>query len=643
MPGLTDLDAEIDLVMLGVGDSALPEQMHDAASIGARSAVVYGSAHGHELRHRIATTARDAGMALCGAGCMGFLNVRTGLRALGYLERADLRAGPVSLITHSGSMFSTVLRTRQRLSYDLAVSSGQELVTTTADYVDYIVTEGGTRVLALILETVRDGRRLRESLHRARSHDIEVVILATGGSPAGSAMVAAHSGAVAGDFATWDALCADLGAVRASDLAECADLIELLANPRRTAHAGGRGLATAHDSGAERTMTVDLATQIGTPLADLTPETRSVLAEHLDEGLEPTNPLDIWGAGRNTRALFRNCLHALSDDPSVGATALAVDLVPEYDGDTDYADAVVDVASATEEPIVVLANLASAIDPNVAHRLRGAGIPVLEGTRSGLFALRHLLDAPERRCAAILPDVHVNPARAARWRGRLGTGVPIGVDEAVALVEDYGIPQPPTLTARTAAQVRAAAEDIGWPLVLKTADPGIAHKSDVGGVVVGIDDHDELAITYADMARRLGPLVSLHAMAAPGVELSVGVIADDQFGPMVVVAAGGVLIEVIGDAATALPPIDADRARDLVNRLTIRRLLDRHRGRPGVDREALGKLIVAVAQIAIELDGTFEAIEFNPVIARPAGVVAADVLISPRTPSHQDRTAACLD
>ena len=193
-------------------------------------------------------------------------------------------------------------------------------------------------MLALVLETIRGGDRLRWSLRRAREAGIEVVLLPVGHSPLGSAMVAAHSGAVAGGSATWEALADDVAGHLVADLAELGDTLAVLASTRRPRP--GTGIATVHDSGAERSLVADLAHSLDVPLRrrSARPPSRP-LADRLDEGLVAENPLDVWGGGADTRELFADCLATMAADPAVGVTALAVDLVPEYDGDTSYPDA----------------------------------------------------------------------------------------------------------------------------------------------------------------------------------------------------------------------------------------------------------------------------------------------------------------
>jgi acyl-CoA synthetase (NDP forming) len=643
-PSLADLPEAVDLVLLGVPDAALAEQLSLAARRGDRSAVIFGGAYEITagtagLRARLAGTAHAAGMALCGAGCMGFVNVAYGLRAVGYVEPDPLPAGPVALITHSGSVFSALLRSRRGLGYTLAVSSGQELVTPAAAYARYALSLPQTRVLGLVLEAIRDPVLLQQVLAAAAAADIPVVLLTAGSSAAGREMVAAHSGALAGQDGSWEALAGAYGVHRVSDFGEMADTLELFAIGRRVIRpapappspaagaagplGAGAGIATVHDSGLERAHVADLADELGVPFAAIGDATKERLAGVLDPGLEPANPLDMWGGSRDAERQLTESLAALADDPAVAAVALAVDLLTEFDGDRSYPLAVNAAALRTGKPLAVLANIAAAVDPEAAAWLRQAGIPVLESARNGLLALRHLLDHAARPPRADPPPT--DAARRDHWARVLAQGGPDG-PVLLDLLRAYGIAAARACPAGSADGALAAAAEIGYPVVLKTGQPGIAHKSDAGGVVLGIRDPAGLAAAYAGLAGRLGPRVLVCETAGPGTELALGITRDPGLGPLVVLGAGGLLVEFLADRAVALPPVDAAQALRMLGRLRVAGLLAGVRGRPAADTRAVAGAVVAVSAIASELGDHLEALDINPLICGPDGAVAVDVL-----------------
>jgi acyl-CoA synthetase (NDP forming) len=651
-PSLADLPEPVDLVLLAVRDDALEPQLRLAAGRGDRAAVIFGNAHekpAHEvlgfpdgqphppgltLRQRLAGIARSAGMELCGAGCMGFINVSHGLRAIGYTEASPLPPGPVALVTHSGSVFSGLLRTRRGLRFSLAVSSGQELVTAAPAYLDYALDLPETKVLALVLEAMRDPGRLRRVLARAAERDIPVVLLTVGNSASGQLMVAAHSGALAAADGGWEALSRAYGVHRVGDLAEMADTLELFAIGRQAparACAEPAGIATVHDSGLERAHTVDLADELKVPFAPIGSATTTLLTELLDPGLLPTNPLDVWGTGADTRELFAASLTALAADPRVAAVALAVDLVRELDGDRSYPLALGDAAARTDKPLAVLSNLGSAIDHELAAELRGQGIPVLEGTRTGLLALRHLLDQarPAARADGYPAPLVTDPARQARARRLLAAGQAGGAP-LLAMLREYGIATMAAEPASDAEGALAAAEAIGYPVVLKTDEPAITHKSDVGGVLLGIKGPAALAAGYADLAGRLGPRVLVCQTAPPGPELALGIARDPGLGPLIVVGAGGILVELIADRAVALPPVDDALAAELVAGLQVSKLLAGVRGAPPAALGPVLQAITGMSQLACELGDELEALDVNPLICGTAGAVAVDALAIPR-------------
>ena len=624
VPTLADVPEPVDLVLLGVPDAALVPTLEQAAARGDAGAVVYGPAY--LLREEVVAAAGE--MAVIGGGCMGFVDTTTGVRAIGYLEREPLPTGPIALVTHSGSVFSALLRTHRRLGFSVAVSSGQELVSTTPDHLAYALSLPETRVIGLVLETMRDAPRLEACLAEAAARDIPVVALTVGTSVQGQALVDAHSGAIAGSDAGWEALFTAYGVHRCTDPADLTDSLEMFAIGRRPLAGSGRGLATAHDSGAERVLVADVAERLGVPFASLAPATLTRLAALLEPGLEPTNPLDVWGSGADTERLFGEALATLADDAAVGAVALAVDLVEEYDGDESFPRALETLLERTPKPVAVLTNLPSAVDRAAAARLRDLGIPVLEGTTSGLRALGHLLASPPRP----RPAPTVDDARQERWRERLRAGSALDAAEWAALLSAYGIGVVGGETAATTDEVAAAAERLGWPVVLKTDEPGIHHKTEAEGVRLGIADADALAAAYDDLATRLGPRVVVQRQAS-GVEVALGIVRDPLLGPLVVVAAGGTLVELVAERGVALPPLDHDIALDLVRGLRVSRLLDGYRGSAPADVEALADAVVALGQVAVELGEHLDGLDLNPVMVGPAdsdqGALVVDALVLP--------------
>jgi acyl-CoA synthetase (NDP forming) len=632
-PTIADVGEPVDLVILGVANALLEDQLRAAAAAGAGSAVIFASCYEPPredvppLTHRLAGIADEAGMAVCGGNCMGFANIADGIRALGFYEPKVLEPGGLVFISHSGSAFSAMLHNGRGLGFDLAVSAGQELVTTAADYLAYALEREGTKVLGLFIETVRDPARFERALERARERDVPVLAMKVGREALTRRMISAHSGALAGEDGAYEALFEKHGVLRVETLDEMADALALFASGRR---AGPGGLASVHDSGGERALLVDTAARIGVPLARISEGTTRRLAGLLEEGLDPVNPLDFWGTGRDAREVIVGSMRALLDDSDTAALAFSVDLTTEDSPDMGYIGTATEVFPETDKPFAMLSNFSSGIDRSDVRQLEAAGIPVLEGTATGLAAFRHLFAYRDHR--ALPPIAASSPASGEareRWAGRLANGEPFDEVEGLELLSDYGVPVVPALRASALDEVRAAGGRLGWPVVLKTAAPGVQHKSDVGGVRVGVADERELERAYEDLSA-IGPRVTVARMAPPGVEVALGIVRDAQFGPLVLVAAGGVLVEVLGDRRLAMPPVDEVRAMRLIDRLRIRPLLDGVRGGPAADVGSLAGALVGLSMLAADLGERLDALDVNPVICGPDGCLAVDVLVIPR-------------
>lgn len=625
----------VDLAILGVGNGKLEAILRSAGRSGARSAVICASGHAVEgepapqLPERLQAIAGEYGMAICGGNGMGFINVERRVRATGYSQDPGLLPGPVTFLTQSGSSFSALLRNRRGIRFNVAVSGGDELVTTMAEYLEYSLALESTRVVAILMETIRAPERFRRALELAAARDIPVVALKVGHGEYARRMVTAHSGAIAGEDAAYEALFEHAGVLRVRTLDELVDTVELLC-AGRVAAAGG--LATLHDSGGERTHLIDVASACGVPLAVISETTKARLADVLGPGLPPVNPLDAWDTSGTAHEVFTKCLQALHDDPDTALVAFAVDLVADERDDV-YPAVALDTAAATTKPFAVLCNLRSAIDQDKANVLREGGIPVLEGTETGVRAIGHLLarrDFRLRRLTGIEPPT-VDSRRAEYWRARISSGQ-LGEAAAMDLLAAYGIPTVRCVEVGDRESALEAAATIGWPVALKTAAPGIAHKTERDGVRLDLADETAFRRAYDDIASRLGPRITVAAMIPPmpgAVEMHLGIVVDGQFGPLVVVAAGGLLVEALDDRRVAIPPIGVDGAHAMIARLRISRVFDGLRGRPPVDRIAVASALSALSALAVELGDVLEAVDINPLIAGPQGCMAADALVIP--------------
>lgn len=631
---IDEVPEPVDLAVIALANAQLEATLRACADAGVGSAVIYASGFEEPrpdtppLTERLAQVAREAGMPICGGNCMGFVNVERGLRATGWEEPAELPPGGITFVSHSGSAFAALMHNDRDLRFNLLVSSGQEFVTTTSDYMAYALGLESTKAIGLFIEAIRDPAGFRDAMRVAHERDVPVVVLKVGREAFTREMVTAHSGALAGEDGAYEALFEAEGVHRVESLDEMADTLALFVAGRR---AGPGALATAHDSGGERAMMVDAAAAVGVPLATLGPEATSTLESLLDEGLLPINPLDFWGTGRDAGEVITGSLRALVRDPNVAALAFGVDLVTDDADEEGYFSCFLNAWPETDKPMAMLSNFAGGIDRTDVGRIYAAGAPALEGTLTGLAAFRHLFDHRDHRALPPLPATSpVADDVRERWLARLATGGAFSELEGLALLGDYGVPTVRALPAESPHEAIAAAADIGYPIAMKTRAPRIQHKTDAGGVLLGLADAQDVDDAWHDLAERLGAEVTVAAMAPAGVEMALGVVRDPAFGPLVLVAAGGILVEVLHDRRLGLPPLDEVRARRLIDRLRARPLLDGVRGAPPSDVAALARAVVGLSWLAHDLGEHLEALDANPVICAPDGCVAVDALVIPR-------------
>ncbi len=626
LPSLAAIGRPVDMAILSVANAGLEKMLVEAAKAGTRAAVIFASASlpdDPKLGERLAAIAREAAMPICGVNCMGFYNDESGVWACGFPSQRKRDPGHIAFIAQSGSVFGCIAHNDPRYRINLAVSPGSETVTTAADYLDYALSRASTRVVGLFLESVRDPENFIAALVRAERQRIPVVVLKVGRSEVSQRLAISHTGALTGDDAAFDALCRRHGVIRVKSIDELAATLLLLSADRRP---GPGGLATMHDSGGERELLADLAVDAGVPFAQISPSTTERLRGQLEPGLEPANPLDAWGTGQDFVNNFTDLLTTLAADEDTAIAALVTDARDHSYVHDGFVESALRTARHTDKPVVIAVNFSGVRHDEQVRRAMAAGVPLLDGTVPALQAIRHALDFRDHRPRSPVGPL---PALSDAWRARLGQGRVLSEEESLMLLADFELPVARSLAATSEPEAQAAFATLGGPVVMKAAAEGLHHKSDAGGVLLNLRDAAAVTAGWRDLSTRLGPRVLLQAMAPAGAEFILGARFDPQFGPLVVLGAGGILVELLADSACALAPVDALGAAQMIDSLKAAKLLAGLRGKPALDRGALIRTLVSFSRLVATLGPLVAEIDVNPLIVHPTGAVAVDALVVP--------------
>lgn len=631
---LRDLPEVPDLVIFAVGDARVEAVLDDAIVAGVPAAVLMSSlsVDGDRpplLVDRVRKRIADAGMMVCGANGMGFYNVRDGVWACGFDSADHAPPGNVAIISQSGAGMSGIIDCEQRLEINFAVSTGNELSVSMDEYLDFVLDLPETRVVGLFIETARNPAGFVAALEKAVQKKIPVVALKTGRTDDAARLAVSHSGAMAGDDATYDALFERYGVQRVRDQDEWTTALIMFAQLHPV---GDGGLVTLHDSGGERQLLVDLADEAGVTLAILSTATVAALEEVLPPELPAVNPLDAWSrGGGDAGAYMAKCFSLLLNDPEAALGAVVHDRGPYGTVYPGYLGYLRTARELTGKPVaVVAARQGSGHDPRVVESTH-AGFPVLDGVWSFLGGVRCLFAYRDfqKRAPGALPDA--NPRIVSSWRKRLAlaSGAALGEADALSLLEHFGVRTSRPIAVETAVAAADAARQLGYPVVLKSARPGLAHKTEQEAVLVNIRGESELLAAYEELCERLGPAALVAPMVEGDVELLLGARQDPQFGPVVVLGFGGVLAETIRDAVFALPPFSPADARAYLDRLRLRPLLDGTRGRPPIDIAACCDMASRFSVLVHELRDSIAEFDVNPLIVNATAAVAVDALVIP--------------
>ncbi len=626
---------ELDLAIVSLAAPRVLDSLEECAAAGLGAALVFSSGfgevgeEGRAEQERVAELARRTGLRVVGPNSPGFMNItdRTCVAALGVAFRPTLRAGSVAVLAQSGGGGGLLVERAQDagVGVSLLLCTGNEADLTISDVLPWLADHEPTRVVLLFCEAIRRGDEFVVGLEQLRAAGKHMVALKAGGTEAGARATAAHTGALASDD---DVVSALLDRYDVPRVYSFEDLLATGMALDRLGPARGRRVGVLTTSGGAGVVAAESAERAGLELPIPAPVTLERLAAAAPDFAAVSNPADMSGMFSEREEIFTESLAALAAAEEFDQLVLVL-TVHSPENSQRLAELVHRGCQATGVPLVVLWIAGSQSAPSIAW-LREQGVAVFEDAE---------------RCARALV------ARA--LVGRPGPGPPLAPlprppsipaapleNESMALLVAAGVPVAETVLCATPEDAAAAADRLAVPVAVKAAARDLLHRSDVGGVVLGVIGGEEAAAAHqrvVDAARHAGATLEgsiVQAMAPDGIELICGSRRDPEFGPVLVVGLGGLTAELESDVARRMLPLREGEAEAMVRGLRAAPLLDGYRGGAGGDIAAAARAIEGVARLAVSLGDELEAVEVNPLIVHPDGAVAVDALIVPRGASR---------
>jgi acetate---CoA ligase (ADP-forming) len=644
-PSLTDLPEAPDVVVFSIRNPLIPEQMRLAVERGVRAAVIYDSGFaelggdGAKLQDEIAGLAREAGMAVCGPNCMGILNppARVTTYKQNILDPGAI-AGNVGIVSQSGSVCIALLSDLRRFGVSLSVSAGNEAVTRTVDYIEYLIDDPNTKAIATFTETVREPERYVAALDRAAAAGKPVVVIKVGRNERTQRAITSHTGGLAGSSRVFSEL---LRAHRAIEVNDLDEMTEVLAVCQGKRWPRGRGISVITGSGGLSELILDNATALGLDLPPLAAEERAEAERVIGRITGDGNPFDAWGNG-NYAVNLPHAMAVVDNSTRIDSICYCADTSNEpvigHPGRVLENVAMLTTAARTsKKPYYLLSTRAGVMNRKQIDGMRHEGLVVIGGTRQGLAALDKM-----GRWAAGLSAVRPGIAKPQALAADQIKGGRRAINEfdAKALLAAYGVPITREQRAETLAQAAQAARALGYPVVLKIVSDHIAHKTELGLVAVNLANEEELARAFARLSERLEKLDPRPADAAflvqefiaGGVEVFAGVSRDPDFGLSLAFGTGGIAIEVIRDFALRMLPLRDGDAEAMIAETRGAALLGTVRGAEQSDIESLAACLYALADFAWRNADCIAEIDLNPIKVLPQGrgCVVVDALIVAR-------------
>ncbi|HIG39014.1 MAG TPA: CoA-binding protein [Gammaproteobacteria bacterium] len=640
-PTLDDLPITVDHVILTVGDENIESALVSAIAHGARACTIFtnlflDSDEEPGLKTRISNLAKEAGIALLGGNSMGFYNFVNSVWVCGFATRSHSATGNVALISQSGSGMAGILDAEERINFNFAASTGQELILGLEDLLLYAIDLPSTRVVGLFMETCRKPLLLLQALEKAKARRIPIVAIKVGKSELAAELGVSHSGALAGRDDVFEAVFDRYGVQRVADMNQLATALIMFAQPHKVSTGG---LATIHDSGGERQLLADLASELNVQLAVLNKHSQSELDKVLEPGMPAVNPLDAWNkGGSDADEIMSRSFSILMSDPDTAFGAVVMDRGPGGLIHQEYRDYLTAAHQASAKPAFLVTNHQGVGNDKLAIDMTRAGFPVLDSLPAFLVGARCLIDYRDYFIVDISMQPRLPEKTTARWNRHFAQKPATSEYIAAKWLSECGIPMSVSYEVTSTTDLQLLSNKLTFPTVLKTAEPGIVHKSAAGGVKLDIETPQALELAFQQLSTQFGPNAIVASMdSEPGLEMILGSIDDSEFGPVVIMGLGGTQTELLSDAVMVLPPFGAGAAKHAISKLRHHDLFDnpsrKAKGLPSYDIDHFCHIAAIFSMIVVEFSDVFSEIEINPIKVLEKGCLGLDALVVMRNVS----------
>ena len=629
---LSSIKQAIDLVIVCTPKSTVDKIVEEAAGIGAKGIIVFASGYSEtgkkadiESEALLKKLCEEKGLALMGPNCAGFLNFVDKIYAFGFLVDINIEPGKIALLSQSGQVCTSLIDS-SKASFSYLISSGNSKIVTIEDYMEFLIDDENAKVIAIYLEGVSKPEKFIKNLKTAAAKKKPVVILKAGRSEKGQQAAASHTGSLTGSDQCFDAVFDKFGVIRVDDMEEListSSALELIPElPKKNA------FVAVNASGGETAICADICSALGLNFPDLEDRTIDKLNEFLPDYAMARNPLDTTANICYDSDIYASALETALNDPNVEALIIGLTITEngEYASTYHMTNGIAKfMRKGNRKPIFIIPVIESGRHKNLIRKMKSVGVPILPPHLYAFKIIRNIIDFS-------LYNYKAKTLEVAVANKKVSGKIVLSEYQSKKVLKDAGIRIPEENIAENEEEALQIAEQIGFPVVMKVNSSKILHKSDVGGVILNINNISETKKAYRSIIKKVTKCdnsVLIQKMMPKGLETIIGVKSDQLFGPMVMFGIGGVFVEMFEDVCLYPAPFGKMEALEMINSLRSAKIFNGYRNQPALDVDKLADVLAKISKFAARNKNELMEMDINPLVVyeKGKGVVALDGLI----------------